>query len=204
MLVNGKKGTADETIIKIFEILIAAAVILLLIYVGQNILKIFSNDADQGTKVSFDVLHERIKALAPDQTVDNVFYIKPGFVLYGFNQDSDKVVYKRAIGVLNVFGNPSTSKPKACNGRACICICDDDGCDKNIKDCRMVDGINYYVVSKMQKNQGDDYASGSGQVKGQYLALFGRAWGFGPIGDDYKTHTIRIQRKGDVVYFSDT
>ncbi len=212
-LVKAKKGVEAQTILQIFWIVIAAAAILLFIHVGTSIWKIFSNEQDQGTKESFKILIEKIGKLKDNESTEQLYYIKPDFVLYGFNKDAGKIYYNRPIQIENlpvIGGNliqtPSVNKPKKCGSAACICICDAAECNGKIQDCKLADGIEHYAAEKMERNQGTQYSfkdSNNNQINAHYLAIFGKKGGFAFFSDEWKVRPIKIRRENNAVYFSD-
>ncbi len=210
-LAKGKKGVEAETLMQAFGIIIAALVVLLLIHVGNSIWKVFSNEQDQGTRESFKLLGEKIQKLKDGEKTEQLYYIKPDFALYGFNLEQ-KTYYNRPIQLENapviggIVKTPSVNKPKACNGRPCICICDNADCSGRIKDCKIFNEIDYYVAENLQRTQGTEinFRDSSGKdIKARYLAVFGKRAGIGPVSDEFGARPIAIRREANAIYFSD-
>ncbi len=201
MRIKGKRGVEAETLMQAFGILIAAAVILLLLHVGNSIWKFFANEQDQGTRENFKVFADKIQKLKDRESTEQLYYIQPGYSLYGFNLEQ-KTYYE---GLTGLFAPSSVARPQNCNSRPCLCICDNADCTGKIKDCRAFDEIDYYVAENLERNRGTEFTfkdTNDKQVNARHLAVFGRNIGLIVYNDDWKTRPIGIRREANAIYIS--
>lgn len=161
-----------------------------------------------GPQDSFYQLVTKLEALDKGGLPDGVghaFYLGENYNLFGFNSDTDKVVYDggkvekpRRVGVAD-------SSPEKCGStEACVCICNKKecsesvGCNAKLQKDRVTKviftQIKYFVVKAdadpgNRLNKGAKLDTNDVPGGGNYLALFGDSWRQGRV--------IYLKRQGN-------
>jgi hypothetical protein len=204
-----KRGTeaADAIILKLFEVVIAAVMILIAIVFIVNIVNSWNKES-KGTQESMNNLFTVINSIASGSDKDG-----KASVLLNINDDYYLLAFSSTT-MATRYGSVDSTPENVCGGTKCLCICNSPKCDKNIVDCKRWQGteintISYFAVPADPKPSnnfvGSDY-TGSG---GKYMAIAGRAgrrlnlWIFDIGGTSWGLKPVYLRLYGDALMFSD-